>query len=533
MLRYLRRYSNSTGIKILYAVLAGLFIIWGVGAIGGERVDVVARVQGQTITRTELERATAALQRRYDELLRGQLSPEMARALDFRGKALDQLIDQALIGHEAVRLGIAVDETELIDSIQRMPEFQENGRFDRDRVEQVLRFQRDRGEFEEQLRDSLVFGHVRSLVTDGVQVSDAEVEERYRRDHEQVNLVFARTRAADLAQGTAPTDDELRAYLTAHADRYRVPTTVRARYVVYRPADFLSQVELKDGEIAEYYELNKEDRFADPNGTGVKPLDAVRDQIVDTLRHERAFDLARRQAEADRRAIVRGTPFAQAVGDRSIQETAPFGAGTDVPGVGHAPEFVETALGLGPNEVSDLIETSDAIYVLTPFDRVEAHTPPLEEIHDRVAADVRREHGEAAAKERAEKLLARAREVGLEQAAAEASVPVEETGPFDRLGAIPKIGATGPELRTDAFALTSEAPLGPRVYSAGGDAVVVALKARTPADMSGFAAEKDSLRTTLLERKRQTVMAAYLDYLKERAHQQGELQVFTDKLARS
>jgi hypothetical protein len=29
------------------------------------------------------------------------------------------------------------------------------------------------------------------------------------------------------------------------------------------------------------------------------------------------------------------------------------------------------------------------------------------------------------------------------------------------------------------------------------------------------------------------VMAAYLDYLKERAHQQGELQVFTDKLARS
>src|SRR5215475_3769608 len=101
MLRYLRKYSNSTGIKILYAVLAGLFIIWGVGAIGGERVDVVARVQGQTITR-------AALQRRYDELLRGQLSPEMARALDFRGKALDQLIDQALIGHEAVRLGIAV-----------------------------------------------------------------------------------------------------------------------------------------------------------------------------------------------------------------------------------------------------------------------------------------------------------------------------------------------------------------------------------------------------------------------------------------
>src|SRR5262245_59549909 len=122
MLRFLRRYSDSTGIKILYGVLALLFIVWGVGAVRGERVDMVARVRGETITRRELDRATAVLQRRYEEMLRGQVSPAMLRGLDVRGRALDQLIEEALVRHEATRLGITVTDTDVVDAITRIPD---------------------------------------------------------------------------------------------------------------------------------------------------------------------------------------------------------------------------------------------------------------------------------------------------------------------------------------------------------------------------------------------------------------------------
>jgi len=636
MLRFLRKYSSSTGIKILYALLAGLFIIWGVGVIGGgEHMDVVARVHGETITRQQLDMASAALQRRYEEMLRGQFSAEMARSLDLRGRALDQLIDQALVREEASRLGIQVTDAELIETIQQLPRYRVNGQFDRDLLKQDLEFQRDRGEFKRDLQDGLLRQRIQSLVVDGVQVADGEVEDRYRLDHEQVSLAFVRTAAADLAKDATLSDDDLRAYLAAHEDRYRTPTTVRARYVAYRTADFRSQAEVTDGEVAEYYELHKEDAFtvpeqvrarhilvkvppeadadakaaarkqaedllaqvkaggdfaalakdhsADPGsaakggdlglfGRGrmtptfedaafaleagglsdvvetpfgfhiikveehqppsVKPLDAVRDQIADTLRSERAFALARKQAEADRRAIVRGTPFAEALHERKIEETPPFAAGADVPGVGRLKEFTETAFALGKGDVSDLVETDGAIYLLTPFARDEAHTPPLEEVRARVDADARRERGEAAAKEAAEKLLARAREIGLAKAAAEAHATVDDTGAFDRhTAAIPKIG-NAPELRGDAFALTSGAPLAPKVYVAGGDAIVAALATRTPADMSGFAAAKDGLRTTMLQEKQSTVLTAYMDYLKERAAREGALDISARKLER-
>jgi len=602
MLRFLRKYSSSIGVKILYGLLAALFILWMGGGIGGERRQDVAVVYGQVINHRDVEQATVALTRQYEQMLRGSRSADLLRSLNLSGQALDQLIEQALLRHEAARLGIAVTDADMVDTITRLPELQQNGRYDPSRVEAIKRAGQG-PEFTDAIRQNLLKQRLEALVTDGVGVSDGELEERYRFDHEKANLAFVRSTAADLAATITLSDEELQKYLDEHADPYRVPARVRARYVAYRPADIVS----KDDEVAEYYALHKDDKFTEPeqvrarhilvkvkagadfaalakersedagsaaNGGdlglftrgrmtpafeeaafalqggglsdvvetpfgfhvikveehrpgGVKPLETVHDEIVDTLKRERSLALARKQAEEDRRKIARGTPFAEALAGRTIEETPPFAKGAEVPGVGRVPGFAESAFALREGEVSDLIESPDAIYLLAPFAYSEAHAPPLDEVRERVTADARRERGEAAARERADKLLARAREIGLDQAAAEAGVQVEETGPFERVDSIPKIGRVA-ALTADAFALAPEAPLAPKVYTTGGDAIVAALRAHTPADMAGFEGAKDQLRETLLKQKREAVLTAYLSYLMRRAQSEGALEVRTD-----
>jgi len=512
-----------------------------------------------------------------------------------------------------------------------MPEFQEDGHFSRDRVEAVLRYQRDRGEFEDQLRRSILFQRLQSLVTDGVHVSDSEVEERYRLDHLQVNLAFVRVAAAE-EKGITVTDDELAKYLQDHSDRYRIPTKVRARYIAYRRADFLAQADAPESAITDYYELHKTDKFTEPEQVharhilvkvaadaddatktaarkkaddllakaraadadfaalarknsddpgsaakggdlgffgrgmmtpefetaafaletgkisdvvstpfgfhiikveehkpgGPKPLEAVRDEIIDAVRGERAMELAHKQGEADRREIVRGKSLADAAAGRTVEETQPFTATDDIPGIGRVKVFADTAFALREGEVSDLVATDDAVFLLTPFERTEAHLPPLDEVRDRVTADARRERAEAAAKARGEALLAHAKNVGLEKAAEEAGLKVEETGFFERqtptIAGLPPM----PELRTDALTLTPDAPLAPKVFAAGGDTIVAALRERKAADPSGLASAKDGLRDTLLQRKRQAVVRGYLDFLKDSALRAGRLDVRAD-----
>jgi peptidyl-prolyl cis-trans isomerase D len=633
VLKQLRRFHGSLANRILYTVLALAFIGWGVGTFGRSGLDVVAEVHGTRITRRELERETVMLQRRYEQLFK---NIQLNRLPDLRSQALDSLIDSALVHHELTTLGLDVSDEQLVVAIRNMPELQENGRFNRELLSRILESQRDRGEFEESLRRDIREQRLHNLVGDGVQVTPAEVEERYRLDREKVNLAYVRVSAADLAKTATVSDQDLEAEVTAHPERYRAPATVRARYVAYRRPEFEATAKPSDAQLQAFYQQHVEDRFTDPEEVrarhilvkldpgsddaakakaraeaddllkqiraggdfaalakthskdpgsapkggdlgffprgrmvptfdaaafglapgqvsdvvespfgfhiikveekkpgGVRPFEAVRDQIAKELTSERSLELARKQAEADRNAIVRGKSLQEAVGERKVEETAPFSAGGDVAGVGGVKAFTDAAFNVDENEVSDLVETDDAIYMLVPFERKEPAVPPMAEIRAKVETGAKRAAGERLAAAEGEKLLARAKEIGLEKAAADAHVTVEETGDFDRrAGVVPKIGAAG-ELNTDAFALTAESPLGTRVYAASGDAVVVALKGRTPADMAELESARAGIRDSLLAQRRRAALSAFMNHLKERAAREGALTVHGDAVERS
>jgi peptidyl-prolyl cis-trans isomerase D len=630
VLKNLRKYSSSRGVKILYALLAISFIGWGVGATRQQQLDVVARVHGERITRRQLDDETQQLQRRFQEMLRGATLPA---GLHLRGQALDQLIDDALLRHEAQRLGLDVGDDEVMTTITNMPELQENGRFNRELLERVLEINRDRGEFEGQVRQDLVNRRVRGLVVDGVSVSDAEIEDRYRQDREQVNVEFVRVSSADAGKTATVSDADVEKWVADHPDRYRTPPRVRVRYAAYLPKDFAALAAPSDDAVKAYYDEHSDDRFTAPEevrarhiliklppaadekaraaartkaddvlakvkkgadfaklaqdvsedpGTaskggdlglfsrghmvpafdaaafalepgavsevvetpfgfhiikveeklpgGQKPLDAVRDEIVKTLTAEKGLDLARKQAESDRRDVVHGKSLSDVAGSR-IKESPPFAATEEIPGVGRVKAFSDAAFALGPNQPSDLIEADDAVYLLEPIERIDPKLPSVADLGTRPVDDAKQARGDVLAKEQAEKLLARAKEIGLDKAAAEQGLKMDDTGPFERrAGVVPKLGAAA-DLRNDAFSLTQDHPLGTKVYAAGNDAVVMALKERIAADPSGLADAKDTLKTTLLQQKQQDAVQAFMNHLKERARQQGALQVNTDVVA--
>jgi peptidyl-prolyl cis-trans isomerase D len=626
----MRHYSSSVGVKVLYGLLALTFVAWGAGTMGLNRMNVVAEVRGQRITSADVEREADLLRQRFTQLTQGAQVPE---GMDFRDQALESLITDALINYEATRLGLGVSDDELVATITEMPELQRNGQFDRERLERFLEFQRDKGEFEAEVRHRILADRLRGLVVDGLEVSDAEVHQEYDLQYAKITLDFVREIASKVGAALPVTDDDLNAYVTANRQRYLGPAKVRIRYVVFSADDYAAAAAPSASEIQAYYDQHLANDFTKPEqvharhllvrvasdasdeeraaarkrieglraeiaagadfatvakehsddrgsgaqggdlgwfprgkmdpafekaafalepGTlsdvvetpfgfhlilveahdpgGPQPLPEVRDTIVKAIVHQRGLELARNDADAVRRAIVDGKSLAEAAGKHPVLESDPFPKGTFVPGIGAAPDINGAAFALGEGEVSDLIEGPNGVYIVSPFGRTPPALPPLDEIRTRVEADYRRDKGAEVAKEKAEKVLARAREVGLAAAAKEAGLEVHHAGPFSRRdGSIPELGSI-PTLQAALASLDTEHPLAPSVYVAGRDAVVVALADREPADEAGFAAERKTLAEAMLRRRRTEAFDRYVDLLKQRAQADGALTVHTDAL---
>lgn len=626
----MRNYSSSVGVKVLYGLLALTFIAWGAGTMGLNRMHTVAEVQGERITSTDIEREATLLEQQFRQLTQGA---DVPAGMDFRAQALDTLITDALLRHEAARLGLGVSDDELLATITEMPELQRNGQFDRDLLERFLELQRDRGEFEADVRRRILADRLRGLIVDGLRPSEAELHQEYDLQFAKLTLDFVRVSASEAGAGLTPTDEELQAYVEANRDRYLGPPKVRARYVRFAPEAYAEAAAPSASEIESYYQkhlardftkpeqvkarhilvrvasdASEEDRsaartridelrarivagadFAEvakeqsddgvsgaeggelgwfPRGKmapafedaafalqpgalsdvvetpfgfhliqveahdegGPQPLADVRDTIVKALSRERGLELARNDADAARRAIVDGKTLEEAAGDRPVRETEPFSRGNFVPGIGTAPNFNEAAFRLEEGEVSDLVEEASGIYILSPFGRTERALPPLDEIRARVEADYRREKGAELAKTEAEHILAQAGKTSLRKAADESGHEVQSTGPFSRRdGTIPELGSV-PDLQAALASLDAEHPLAPSVYVAGRDAVVVALAKRQPPDEAGFASERTALAQRITDRRRTEAFGRYIDLLKQRAQDAGELRVRTDAL---
>src|SRR5262249_57184440 len=112
-----------------------------------------------------------------------------------------------------------------------------------------------------------------------------------------------------------------------------------------------------------------------------------------TLTAEKGMELARKQAESDRRDVVRGKGLTEVAGSR-LKESPPFAATEEIPGVGRVKAFSDAAFALAPNQPSDLIEADDAVYLLEPIERIDPQVPSLTDLGQRPVDDAKHARGD-------------------------------------------------------------------------------------------------------------------------------------------
>jgi len=266
---------------------------------------------------------------------------------------------------------------------------------------------------------------------------------------------------------------------------------------------------------------------------GPKPLADVREDILKELRSRGSDDAARAALTADLEKARAGTSLDDLAAAHGLTvTTGPLASrGQTLPGV-KSPTMINTALVLEPNAVDQVMDVDPPYYLFKVVEKVASNIPPLDDVKAGIVETLTRDKTKEAARAAAEALLESARKGdGTSALVTEAKAKgytVDDTGAFGRNEAIPKLSPA--PIRDEIFALTSTAPLGPKAFLTSDAAVVVALKQRIPADTAGLTDEKKtSLRDQAVSRKRQDVLEAYRNELRERA----EITVNPDVMARA
>ena len=376
MLKQLSRLERTRNVLILgfVALMAVSLVLFFRPNSGSTRLEptksseVLAKVGSDEITVGEFASQKQNLQAQFSRF-GGQIS--LARMGYTDEKILDGLISKKVILQEAERLGLGASETEIRERIANM--FRDpsgkfllvdaSGRFDMSKYQERVG---DIPAFERGVAEDIAHEKLEALVTAGVNVSEEEVKEEYKRKNTTFDLQYVAVSATKLAEKIQPTDEELKAYYEKHkGDYYIGEPQKKIRYVFIDQDKSGQKVDISDKELHDEFDsLKPEFKQA-----GVKVqqivLKVAREDLDATVK-KKADDLVTKARGQSGNASEEA--FADlAKGNSEDAATAKNGgrvAGLVKKDATKPDDPFQKTLDMQPGEVTDPIKYKNAYYIL-------------------------------------------------------------------------------------------------------------------------------------------------------------------------
>lgn len=272
MLDAMRRGAQTPVAKLLFGLLCVSFAIWGVADVfQGWGRGFVAKVGHTEISAEEFRRSYQNELDRISRQSNQRLSAEQGHAFGLDRQVLAQMIAGAAIEAHADQLGLAISDKTLAEGIQADPNFQTDGKFNRQGFEGLLQQigMSEQGFLNLRRKDELR-GAIVSALIKGQTVPKPLLEEIHAYNQEKRVLEWVKI---DPAAVTVAEPDEatLKKRYEDDKAKYMTPEYRKVQVLVLTPDDLKKSITITDDEIAKAYEADK-DSFNTPEQRRVQQI---------------------------------------------------------------------------------------------------------------------------------------------------------------------------------------------------------------------------------------------------------------------
>jgi peptidyl-prolyl cis-trans isomerase D len=429
------------------------------------------------------------VQQQLAQQTRQQSIPEAMRGIYAR-QILDQMIFQRALGVEAQRLGLEVTDDEETQKIRQIiPDAWSGDVWLKDKY--VTEVQNLTGmsvaEFETALRDQMLANKFRSIVTDGITVTPAEIAQEFRWRNEKVKISYVLIKPEDLAASIHPSDADLASFFARNSSRYQIPEKRSARYALLDVAKLRAHTQVTDEELQAYYNAHI-DEYKVENRVHVEHI------LFKTVgKTDAEIAEIRQKAEDVLKQAKHGANFEDLAKKYSEDDaTKPKGGDLDWIVEGQTvPEFQQAAFSLPKGAISDLVKTQYGFHIIKVIDHETARTKSLDEVRATITPIILDDKVNAAADNLANQIASAVRQSNrqpLDDLARKFNLDLGDTPPASITDPVGALGNTS-DLHQALFQLNAGQISQPLHVDAG--FVVLAVKDILPAHQGTLAEVHD------------------------------------------
>lgn len=421
MLTDIRRHSEGLAVKILLVLIIASFALWGVEGVGGGSIPPVSKVGGSVVTQQEFSRHLNNAVNSIAAQRNGSYTLAEAAEEGLPRNIAERLVAIRSVDLAAESMGLRASDKMVRDYIFDIPSVQStSGSFDSLSYRELLQNQRLRaGEFEEDMRREIARNQLLDTLQAGIRTPEAMYQAFFKFTLEQRAASYFVVYNDRMSGIDRPADDVLEAHYEEHEGEFTAPEYRALSFISIRVPDIVGTIEIDDSDIEAAYE------------------DRIREFTTEAERNVKRIRLdSEDAANAMSERFAGGLSF-----DDAVAETGQIAGEVNLGNVGRenleylGEDSVNAVFELGEGEISEPLETDLGWMIFTIDSFSVAAVTPLEEVADRIAADLKIDRAERKVEDLAnltvEELAAGA---GLEELAETLGLPLRKVSSIDRSG---------------------------------------------------------------------------------------------------
>ncbi|MCH4242681.1 SurA N-terminal domain-containing protein [Acinetobacter gerneri] len=347
--------------KLLLVLFLVPFAVIGIEGYfsNGNSADVATTVNGQAISKKELDNVTQNLKNQFLQLPAINGDETLLNQNFIKENALNSLVGRTLLLQQAKKLGISLSDEQIKQMIAQQPDFQQGGKFSEALYENYLR---NNGLKSQGLIDNIRQDHALKMLSTTIMgyslVSKTDLARLANLQTEQRSIYLANINLDEYKKNINVTGQDIVDYYNKHKNSFKQVASADVDYVVLTPAQVQGNTApVTDAELQQAYAKFVEEQ----KKAAKKEVHHIMITVTDTRKESDAHKLAN-----DVYAKIKaGMTFAAAAAQYSddTESKANGGLISYVPGA-YSQDFDAAVSGLKTGEISQPVKTQYGYHII-------------------------------------------------------------------------------------------------------------------------------------------------------------------------